>query len=236
MSVWWEEPFVVMDFETTGVDVAIDSIVQAAVVPIAPDGSELEGGMVGLVNPGRLIPEDATGIHGITNDKASTGTPEREAVERIVHELTLGKFAGWPVCMFNANFDWPLLMHRARAHGFSLFGRPRSRPMLLDPLVIDRAVDRYRKGKRTLAAACSTYDVPLGTGAHSARFDAIATGRVMIRLHQRYGQLRVPMNELMDKQHRWFEGWKKHINSYWASVNSDSRVVGSWLKDEQFDF
>lgn len=235
MNKWWEQPFVVLDFETTGVDVAVDSIVQAALVPIAPNGDELDDGMVGIVNPGRLIPEDAMKVHGITDEQAKTGTPEKEAVERIVKELTTGKFADWPVCIYNANFDWPLLLHRARAHGFAAFGRPKSRPVILDPLVIDRAVDRYRSGKRTLEAACRQYDVPFDK-AHTARHDAVATGRVMIRLLQRYDRLRVPADALMKQQEKWFGGWRDHINRYWESVGNESRVVGSWLKDEQFDF
>ena len=44
----------------------------------------------------------------------------------------------------------------------------------MDPLVIDRQMDRYRSGKRRLEALCRTYGVALA-GAHDAGSDADAT-------------------------------------------------------------
>ncbi len=48
---------------------------------------------------------------------------------------------------------------------------------IIDPLVIDKAVDKYRKGKRTLEVTALFYGVDL-TDAHEAGADAIAAGRV----------------------------------------------------------
>ena len=60
-------------------------------------------------------------------------------------------------------------------HGVEPLGERRRR--VIDPLVIDKAVDRYRKGKRTLEAAAELYGVALDD-AHDAGADAIAAGRV----------------------------------------------------------
>jgi DNA polymerase-3 subunit epsilon len=56
---------------------------------------------------------------------------------------------------------------------------------IIDPLVLDRVVDKWRKGKRTLEAAAGVYGVDL-LDAHDASADAVAAGRVaqaMARLH-----------------------------------------------------
>jgi DNA polymerase-3 subunit epsilon len=49
--------------------------------------------------------------------------------------------------------------------------------IIIDPFVIDRAVDPYRKGKRTLSAMCEHYGVRLGN-AHEAEADALAAARL----------------------------------------------------------
>lgn len=52
---------------------------------------------------------------------------------------------------------------------------------VIDPFVIDKHIDPYRPGKRTLTHLCGHYQVPLD-GAHDAAADAIAAARVAWRL------------------------------------------------------
>jgi DNA polymerase-3 subunit epsilon len=52
-------------------------------------------------------------------------------------------------------------------------------------MVLDKAVDKWRKGKRTLTATCEHYGVRLD-GAHDASFDAVASARIAWRIAQRY--------------------------------------------------
>ena len=77
-----------------------------------------------------------------------------------------------------------------------------TRPVI-DPLVIDKAVDRFRPGKRTLTAASELYGVQL-TAAHDAGADAIAAGRVaqaIGRMHEEW--LGTDAHALHDRQVRW---------------------------------
>ena len=46
-----------------------------------------------------------------------------------------------------------------------------------DPLILDRHIDRYRRGKRTLEALCAHYGVPYD-GSHEASADAVAAAAV----------------------------------------------------------
>lgn len=87
---------------------------------------------------------------------------------------------------------------------------------MIDPLVIDKAVDRYRKGKRTLEAACAHYGVTLD-GAHDASVDAIGAGHVARAIIERYSaELPATLTELHAQQVLWhqqqadsFESWMR---------------------------
>jgi DNA polymerase-3 subunit epsilon len=104
-----------------------------------------------------------------------------------------------PVLAFNACFDLTLLDRECRRHG-----RPGLTPgLVLDPFVIDKAVDRYRRGKRTLETQCAHYGVRID-GAHDAIADALAAARVMWRIARRYPAVGgLPLEELHAAQQRW---------------------------------
>ena len=65
---------------------------------------------------------------------------------------------GIPLVVYNAPYDLSLLDRECRRHRVEPLGYPHP---VIDPLVIDKAVDRYRKGKRTLVAAAERYGVDL---------------------------------------------------------------------------
>ncbi|MEQ8356047.1 MAG: DUF294 nucleotidyltransferase-like domain-containing protein [Kiloniellaceae bacterium] len=60
-------PFVALDCETTGLNVAADRIVEIAVLRASGDGGAAADHLVGLVNPGIPIPAASTAIHGIAD-------------------------------------------------------------------------------------------------------------------------------------------------------------------------
>lgn len=99
---------VILDTETTGVDVEHDRVVQVAVIDMR--GREL---LDTLVDPGVPIPPRASDIHGIT-DRDVAGRP---VFAEILPRLTeaLGRR---PVVVYNSRFDGPLLRAEvARVHG-----------------------------------------------------------------------------------------------------------------------
>ena len=58
-------PLIFVDFETTGLDVEFDRIVEFTTLKVYPDGgNEIKSEML---NPGIPIPLAATRIHGISN-------------------------------------------------------------------------------------------------------------------------------------------------------------------------
>lgn len=180
MSGWADRSFLAVDCETTGVDVTSDRIVQVATAVVAPDW-ETEAEWVTVVDPGVPVPDEAAAVHGITTARCrAEGVAPATAVRRVARYLRT--HSQLPLVVFNARFDLPLLLREAARHGVEWPGVP----LVLDPLVIDKALDRYRRGSRRLGDMAEHYGVPVDTdAAHDALVDAIVSARLM---HQMAGQ------------------------------------------------
>lgn len=201
----------VFDLETTGVDVRSARVVTACVALLDASGAVVSR-RDWLADPGVEIPEGAAAIHGITTERArAEGRPAAEVVAEIVDELRAHLTVGRPIVVYNAPYDLSLLAHEAARHGVVPLVDPAP---VVDPLVIDKAVDRYRKGKRTLELAAAHYGVALD-GAHDAGADAIAAGQVaqaIARVHA--AALPATPAELHTAQARWHDQQADSFEDY----------------------
>jgi DNA polymerase-3 subunit epsilon len=224
---WASEPLVGFDLETTGTDPATSRIVSAALVE-ARAGDPVRT-LTWLVDPGVAIPDEATAVHGITTERArAEGRPAAEAVAEIAAALCRYVTAGVPVVVFNAPFDLSLLDAELARYGLpGLRMRLGGRPLapVLDPLAIDRAVDKYRRGSRTLQTACAVYGVELAD-AHRAGSDALAAVRVALclaRVH-RAAVGEVPAAVLHESQVTWYAAWAADFQG-WLRRGRDPEAV-----------
>jgi DNA polymerase-3 subunit epsilon len=227
---WHEGRLAAFDVETTGVHPASDRIVTAAVSLV---GGGLESvSRDWLVDPGVEIPAGATAVHGITTEMARRdGRPPAEVVEEICALLAEQVLAGVPVIAFNARFDLTVLDREARRHGVTPLldrvGGP-ERMLVVDPHVLDKQFDRFRKGKRTLTAVCAHYRVRLDA-AHAANADALAAARVAWRLGQASPELRaLALQELHSHQISWAAEQAASFQEYLRSNGSVERIEGAW--------
>lgn len=181
---WWTKPFCGFDIETTGVDVENDRVVTACFVRITP--SEKPPWKVEatnwLINPGVPIPAGATQIHGITTERArDEGRHPTDALPEIYYRLQDAMTRGEPIAGMNLAFDLTLFDRDHSNHGGRSFETSVEFGPFVDVYVIDKEIDRFRRGKRTLDALCRHYNVRLD-GAHDAAHDAIAACRLAWRL------------------------------------------------------
>ncbi|QAY74008.1 3'-5' exonuclease [Agromyces protaetiae] len=196
----WTDTLAVFDLETTGIDIDTCRIVTAHVGVIGAGGEVLEQRQW-IVDPGVEIPTAATLIHGITTERArAEGAPAAQAASEIIAALTDASRRGIPIVAYNASYDLTVLAREAERYGLTPLDGPGP---VVDPLVIDKAVDRYRRGKRTLTAACEHYGVEL-LDAHDAGADAIAAGRVAQAIARKHPELaEIPATDLHDRQIIW---------------------------------
>lgn len=186
---WVSAPWLVIDTETTGVNVFTDRIVEVAAVTLDTAGQIPNvdtDAYTAIIDPGIEIPEGAAAVHGITTERARTeGQAPATVLAEIAELVRSAQDLDMPLVMYNARFDWPLLLIEAERHGIDF---PCAAP-ILDPYLIDRLVDRFRKGKRQLTMVAEHYGVELGDAAHGALADATAAGRVMRRIVDRYPEV-----------------------------------------------
>lgn len=196
----WAEDLVVFDTETTGVNTAQARIVSSTIAVLHQAEHVVER-YDWLIDPGIEIPEQASQIHGITTDIArESGIQSPFGIAQIVEKLNEMIDRGLSIVVYNAPYDLTLLKNEASRHGVTFL---KNIAPIIDPLVIDKYCDKFRKGKRTLEVVAEHYGVPLVT-AHDAGEDAIAAGKVAALLAQRYEHL-LPSDamELHHAQVRW---------------------------------
>jgi DNA polymerase-3 subunit epsilon len=214
----------VFDLETTGIDPETDRIVSAHVGLLDKSGSPVERSDW-IADPGIEIPAGASAIHGISTERArAEGRPATEVVGEVLAALRAFAERGIPVVIYNAPYDLTLLLHEALRHGHEPLDETLT---IIDPLVLDKAVDKYRKGKRTLTAASEYYGVVL-TDAHEASSDAIAAGRVAQALARRYAaELWLSAAELHDLQVGWCREQTESFIEYMRRVKDPAFTTSS---------
>jgi len=211
------------DLETTGVDVEHDRIVTATVVQCGGGQPTVPANW--LADPGVEIPEGAAAVHGITTERArAEGKPAGEVVADVLAALGQVIASGVPVVAMNARFDLTMLDREAARYGLP----PLPAGPVIDPLVIDKQVDRYRKGRRTLTALCEHYEVPLGA-AHTSEADAIAACRVAWRIGAVYGGLAaLSLDRLHEAQVGWAAEQAASLQEYLRKTDPAAYCAPEW--------
>jgi DNA polymerase-3 subunit epsilon len=230
MNPWWEGEFAVFDTETTGKDPEEARIVTAFIGTVHADGSESDA-WTHRIRPGIPIPEEATAVHGITNEMAETYDDPEDVLPGIVNGLLLALNQGVPIVAFNGRYDFTVLDRDCRRYGIPTLSEMTAdliRPVL-DPYVLDKSVDQYRKGKRNLSAMCAHYGVDL-SNAHEASADALAAGhlaRVIIRRHR---GLQIPLDRLHRAQEIFAAQQARSLERYLQQKenNPDIRCEPQW--------
>lgn len=201
---WDRMPCLGFDIESTGVNPHEDRIVTAALVVIEPDKRPHIASYV--VDPGVEIPEEASAVNGYTRERAIAEASHTidQALFEIAGRIALWLGHGKPVVAMNAPFDLTMFeaecqRHRVDGLAARLGSHSRIGP-IVDPAVLDKAADPYRKGicaedrknpcqcgavDKKLTSLCLHYGVR-HVGAHDATGDALAACRLWPRIIARH--------------------------------------------------
>lgn len=205
-----------LDLEASGIDVFNDRVVTAFVGLWDTDEGKFTQHLEFLVNPGIEIPQGAIDVHGVTNEIASKGIDPVEFLEILFY--VLHDWAEYPIVVMNANYDLSLINAELERYGYTAFDWTKRH--IIDPLVIDRAKDRYRKGKKNLTRLAEVYGVPFDESlAHEAAYDCYLAVNVAIKQIEKFG---MPTNE---EQAEWHREWAESFQEYMRRVKNDPELV-----------
>ncbi len=202
---------VAFDLETTGVDPFSDAPVSFAFA--WRDGAGEVTAETGLVDPGRPIPAGATRVHGITDAMVADAPGLATVVPALAERLEAIWRDGGVVVGMNVAYDLTMVDAQLGRLGRARLSE-RGVGAVADVLVLDRHLDRYRRGKRTLADLCAHYGVALA-GAHSADEDAAASLVLFERLLERYPEIAAtPPARLTETLAGWHREWLRGFSAY----------------------
>lgn len=212
---WHRKPLAGLDLETSGTDPERDCIVTAAVVRYG--GGRPTTARDWVARPEFEIPADAAAVHGWTTEEAhAQGQDPAVVLAEVIDTVVAAVDGGHPVVIMNAPFDLTLIDRAARRFGVVPLAE-RVTPYVLDPRVLDKQVDRYRKGQRRLEDLCRHYCVSLDGPAHDSQVDAVAACDVVWRIANRHRWMqRKTLAELHAAQATWAHAQNTSFRDYLA--------------------
>jgi DNA polymerase III epsilon subunit-like protein len=185
-----QEPFVVLDSETTGLDWKSDEVIELAMV----DGHSGSTLFTSLIQPEHLEERWslATHIHGITRDmlKGAPRFPDLwPAIATILRRYRR-------VLVYNASFDHSLLQSTALRYGYRLPDwHGRQWECLMEQYARYNGFwSNYHHGWGwcTLDEACRHFQVTYNGASHRALADAVRARGVLLGMVDQHGKIDLP--------------------------------------------
>ena len=172
MHINLTKSLIVLDLETTGLNLVTDKIIEYCLIKVSPNGKNET--RTQLINPGISIPPETTNIHGITDQDVALKPVFKEIAAELYAFIGNADLAG-----FNSNrFDIPFLIEEFLKAGidFSLKGRR----------LVDVQNVFHKMEPRNLRAAYKFYCGQDIINAHTAEADAMATYEILMAQIERY--------------------------------------------------
>ncbi|MGO2035499.1 MAG: 5'-3' exonuclease H3TH domain-containing protein [Brevibacterium sp.] len=220
---WTQSRLVGFDLETTGVEPETARIVTAAFVDSAEDTRTW------LADPGIEIPETARAIHGITTEFAqANGAPAAQVVAELCAVFAELRETGAVVVGHNIVYDLSVMSAEVKRHRPDI-DFPAIIPTIVDTFVVDKHIDPYRRGKRTLTETAKVWKVEL-LDAHDASADALAALDISRALAENSTEIaRLTRAEIMAAQGEWKSSQAAGLQAWLRKKgNAEAVVDGSW--------
>ncbi|MDR3266289.1 MAG: 3'-5' exonuclease [Tannerella sp.] len=210
MELNLRNPLVFFDLETTGINIASDRIVEISYLKIFPDGREES--KTRRINPQMHIPEQATTVHGITDEDVKNCPAFKEIAKSLAAQIEGCDLAG-----FNSNrFDIPLLAEEFLRAGVSIDLNKRK--------FVDIQTIYHKMEPRNLVAAYKYYCGKDLTEAHSAEADTRATYEVLKAQLDKYPDLENNIDKL------------SVFSSFTNNVDFAGRIIYNDKEEEVINF
>lgn len=218
-----EAKYLVYDTESTGIDVFGDRVVQLFIAT-ADRGGNLLDYWEWVINPGIEVPEGAAEVHGLTTEfLQENGVDPEAALSEALKVFDAHKHLTWVA--YNTNYDFSLLYAEFTRHGITSGWAEGvlKTVKFFDPLVVDRAKDKYRPGKRKLINLTEHYGIEVDEDKlHDAAYDVAMTAQVASKVAAKFG---IPTNEEQAKMHR---AWAASFEQFLRRTNPDAVVERDW--------
>ena len=205
MKLELTKPIAFFDLETTGLNIALDRIIEISIIKILPNGDkEIK---TKLINPTIPIAKEASLIHGIKDADLKDKATFKEVAQELNEFIDGCDLAG-----YNSNrFDIPLLAEE--------FLRVNIDFNLANRRCIDVQNIFHKMEQRTLVAAYKFYCNKDLTDAHSAEADTTATYQILEAQIEKYPELKNDTEFLSD-----FSQMTKNVDLLGRIIYNDKNI------------
>lgn len=202
-----EKPLIIFDLETTGLSISSDRIIQLAFVKYFPSGLSQQKDY--YINPEIEIGQEATEIHGLTNEDL-VGKPTFKKIAKELYDIFNDCYYGGYNIIF---FDLPILRREFLRVGMDF---NYSNNQIIDSCQILRYME-----PRSLSFALKYYCHKEHDGAHNAIADVQAVAEILEKQLSQYDEIR-DIDFLN----------KIHAARDWKDTNTSSTRRFYWKKGE----
>lgn len=187
----FNEPIVVLDFESTGLNTANARVIEIGAVKLI--GDTVADSLMVMVNPKEPVPQAVQELTGITDMMLA----DKDTAEKAIPQLM--EFIGdCPLAAHNASFDIALLKAELARLGQTWNG------MVVDTLTFARKLYPDMKSHK-LKNVCKQLGVSL-KNAHRAVHDATATAQCLAKMFRQCEEMGVTSYEQLNTDERLLEG------------------------------
>lgn len=217
-------PLLGFDIESTGIDVFEDRIVTFSIVYSESAQTEpiiLEW----LINPGVEIPEGASEVHGISTEYArENGMEPSTALQEIADRLAVIINREVPLVAFNCTFDITMLLAEFERYSINFpFTPEKAFSRVIDPLVLDKSIDKWRKGSRKLVDMAEHYGYTK-FNAHESTADVLATIFIARSLYKKlHSEITLELLQEMQKESKYEQATS--LQAYLRNKDNDDTIV-----------
>ena len=176
MKLNLNKPICFFDLETTGTNPGKDRIVEIAVLKLDINNQKKE--MVWRVNPECPIPEEASSVHGITDEMVKDQPIFKHFSKEIFNLIEGCDLGGYNI----DKFDLPLLVEEFIRSGIDVSS-------FVKVKTVDVQTIFFKKEPRDLSSALKFYCNKDHGNAHTALDDTIATYEVLLSQLDKYDDL-----------------------------------------------
>ena len=176
MKLNLNKPICFFDLETTGTNPGKDKIVEIAVLKIDINNQKKE--MVWRVNPECPIPDEASSVHGITDEMVKDQPIFKQISKEIYNFIEGCDLGGYNI----DKFDLPLLVEEFIRSGIDVSS-------FVKVKTVDVQTIFFKKEPRDLSSALKFYCNKDHGNAHTALDDTIATYEVLLSQLDKYNDL-----------------------------------------------
>lgn len=169
-------PFVVLDFETTGLAIMNDHVLSIGLIEIKNLGIKLESAWHDIIKTDRTLPEETTVIHQITDDMLLQGLDVKDMLDRI-----LSRLKGHVLIAHHAQIELGFLNRLCIDIYNTEFLVPAIDTQLLAQRQLKRDQEIVHENSLRLFKLRERYKLPIYK-AHNALSDAMSTAEIFLAL------------------------------------------------------